>query len=112
MSKRTVRLTESDLRNIISESVNKVLKEASYDANGNFDEEQHNLDLISDLNDEMRNVNNNINDALSSLNAISTMATNDRIKERARIVMNALLNAGREMEHVSRLISSNRWDID
>ena len=68
--KKRIRLTENDLHRVIKESVKKVLKEASYDANGNFDEEQHNLDLISDLNDEMRNVNNNINDALSSLNAI------------------------------------------
>ena len=40
------------------------------------------------------------------------MATNDRISKGARVVINALLNAGREMGEVSRLTLANRWDVD
>lgn len=110
--KQRIRLTEGQLNRMIKESVRQVLKESSYDINGNFDEEQHNSDLMSDFSDEIKNINNNINSALRSLSAIENMATNDRISKRARVVINALLNAGREMGEVSRLTLANRWDVD
>jgi hypoxanthine-guanine phosphoribosyltransferase len=38
------------------------------------------------------------------------MATDEKIKGRTRIIINALLNAGREMREVNQLINADRWD--
>ena len=109
--KKTIRLTESDLHRVIKESVKKMLEESSYDSNGNFDPESHNNELRERLADEIGNFNEAMNDALTTLDRIAQMATDDEIKRRARVVINALLQAGREMRDVTQLTSANRWDV-
>ena len=110
--KQLVRLTEKDLHKIIKESVIKALNEGSYDMNGNFNAEQHNADLKNSLKDELNNFNESLNDTLASLDRIAQMATDDKIKGRTRIIINALLNAGREMREVNQLINADRWDTE
>ena len=41
-----VKITESELKQIVNESVKNVLNEASYDANGNFDADAHNTEIL------------------------------------------------------------------
>lgn len=110
--KQVIRLTESDLHNIIKESVKKALNEGSYDMNGNFDAEQHNADLKYRLKDELNNFNELLNNTLTSLDSIAQMATDEKIKGKTRIIINALLNAGREMREVNHLINADRWDSE
>ena len=109
--KKTIRLSETDLHRVIKESVKKMLEESSYDSNGNFDPESHNNELRERLADEIGNFNEAMNDALTTLDRIAQMATDDEIKRRARVVINALLQAGREMRDVTQLTSANRWDV-
>ena len=40
-----MKINEKRLKSIIAESLKKVVNEASYDTNGNFDAESHNSDL-------------------------------------------------------------------
>ena len=87
--KQMVKLTENDLKKIIVETVNNLLNERSYDSYGNFDEKAHNDDLRIRLKEEVQNINESINGALSSLNNIAQMATDDEIKNRTRVIMNA-----------------------
>lgn len=110
--KKTIRLSESDLHRVIKESVKKMLEESSYDSNGNFDPESHNNELRERLTDEIGNFNEAMNDALTTLDRIAQMATDDEIQRRARVVINALLQAGREMRDVTQLTSANRWDVN
>lgn len=108
MKRKLIKISESDIHNIIKNTVSKILRESSYDANGNFDEKSHNNDLKMRLTDEIMNVNQSINDALTSLDNIAQMSTDEYIKRVARTVINALLNAGREMQPISQLSRSNR----
>ena len=45
MRKQTIRLNEAQLNKLIKESVKKVLREGSYDQNGNFDLTGHQAEL-------------------------------------------------------------------
>ena len=100
------------LRETIKEAIKNTLQESSYDVNGNFNDEQHNDDLKYRLKEEVHNFNESLNDTLISLNNIAQMATDDKIKNRTRVIINALLNAGREMRTVNQLINADRWDTE
>ena len=105
-------INETLLRETIQKAIKKSLNEGSYDMNGNFDAEQHNADLKYRLKDELNNFNESLNDTLTSLDRIAQMATDEKIKGRTRIIINALLNAGREMREVNQLINADRWDAE
>ena len=111
MNKKLIRLTESDLHRIVKESVNKVMKESSYDSMGNFDPESHNNDLRARLTDEIGNFHEDMNNTMTTLDRIAQLSTDEEIKRRVRVVINALLQAGREMRSVTQLIQANRWDV-
>lgn len=112
MSKKIVRLTEGDLHKIIKESVNKLIKEGSYAANGNFDEVSHNNGLRIDLKGACNEISQSINSSLRTLSYIQNATTDERISKRTRVIINALNMASREMADVIKLINSDRWDID
>lgn len=85
-----------------------ILSESSYDSMGNFDAESHNADLREQLADEVRNFNESLNDTMDTLDRIAQSATGDEIKRRVRVILNALLQAGRDMRDVTQLIMANR----
>lgn len=93
---------------IVNRAVKNILNESSYDSMGNFDAESHNADLREQLADEVRNFNESLNDTMDTLDRIAQSATDDEIKRRVRVILNALLQAGREMRDVTQLIMANR----
>ena len=93
---------------IVNRTVKNILNESSYDSMGNFDAESHNADLREQLADEVRNFNESLNDTMDTLDRIAQSATDDEIKRRVRVILNALLQAGREMRDVTQLIMANR----
>lgn len=93
---------------IVNRAVKNILNESSYDSMGNFDAESHNADLREQLADEVRNFNESLNDTMDTLDRIAQSATDDEIKRRVRIILNALLQAGRDMRDVTQLIMANR----
>ena len=93
---------------IVNRTVKNILNESSYDSMGNFDAESHNADLREQLVDEVRNFNESLNDTMDTLDRIAQSATDDEIKRRVRVILNALLQAGREMRDVTQLIMANR----
>lgn len=93
---------------IVNRAVKNILNESSYDSMGNFDAESHNADLRERLADEVRNFNESLNDTMETLDRIAQSATDDEIKRRVRVILNALLQAGRDMRDVTQLIMANR----
>jgi hypothetical protein len=93
---------------IVNRAVKNILNESSYDSMGNFDAESHNADLREQLADEVRNFNESLNDTMDTLDRIAQSATDDEIKRRVRVILNALLQAGRDMRDVTQLIMANR----
>lgn len=93
---------------IVNRAVKNFLNESSYDSMGNFDAESHNADLREQLADEVRNFNESLNDTMATLDRIAQSATDDEIKRRVRVILNALLQAGRDMRDVTQLIMANR----
>ena len=93
---------------IVNRTVKNILNESSYDSMGNFDAESHNADLREQLADEVRNFNESLNDTMDTLDRIAQSATDDEIKRRVRVILNALLQAGRDMRDVTQLIMANR----
>lgn len=93
---------------VVNRTVKKFLNESSYDSMGNFDAESHNADLREQLADEVRNFNESLNDTMDTLDRIAQSATDDEIKRRVRVILNALLQAGRDMRDVTQLIMANR----
>ena len=112
MNKKLIRLTESDLHRIVKQSVNKILKESSYDSMGNFDKESSNNDIRERLTDEITKISQEISRSMSTIDGIAKRAVGDEeITNRARIVINALIDACRKMRNVTQLIDANRWDL-
>ena len=93
---------------IVNRTVKNILNESSYDSMGNFDAESHNADLREQLADEVRNFNESLNDTMDTLDRIAQSATDDEIKRRVRVILNALLQAGIDMRDVTQLIMANR----
>ena len=93
---------------IVNRAVKNILNESSYDSMGNFDAESHNADLREQLADEVRNFNESLNDTMDTLDRIAQSATDDEIKRRVRVILNALLQAGIDMRDVTQLIMANR----
>ena len=87
-NKKTIRLTESDLHNIIKKQVNRVLKEASYDTNGNFNAESHNLDLRNRFKEIIVSLLQNMDNTVSLLSHIQGSATDENLKNMVRIIIN------------------------
>ena len=113
MKKNKIRITESKLKQIVAESVNKVLNEASYDSNGNFDAESHDSELRERLTQEVIDLRKYLDEKLNSLNYIAMHATDDRIKTRARTIMyGEIMYTTEGADRAYQLIKANRWDID
>jgi hypothetical protein len=106
-----IRLTESKLKQIVAESVNKVLNEASYDSNGNFDAESHNLELKDKFKSVLETLVQSMENAINELSYIQTSTTDENISKKARIVINDLLNRGTLAKEVYSSVKADRWDI-
>ena len=112
MNKKLIRLTESDLHRIVKQSVNKILKESSYDSMGNFNKESNNSDVRERLTDEITKISQEMSRSMSTIDGVAKRAVGDEeITNRARIVINALIDACRKMRNVTQLIDANRWDL-
>ena len=110
--KRKVRLTESDLHKIVKESVSRMLKESSYDSMGNFDQESHNNDNRERLTDELKKIGHEMSQSINTIGNIAQRAVGDEeVTKRARIVINALIDASRKIRNVTQLIYAKRWDV-
>lgn len=106
-----IKLTESKLKQIVDESVKKALKEASYDANGNFDAESHNSDLKDRFKSVLETLVQSMEHAVNELSYIQTSTTDENISKKARIVINDLLNRGTLATQVYSSVKADRWDI-
>ena len=112
MNKKLIKITEQDLHRIVKQSVNKILKESSYDSMGNFDRESNNNDVRERLTDEITKISQEMSRSMSIIDGLAKRAIgDDEIPKRARIVINALIGACREMRNITQLIDSNRWDL-
>lgn len=112
MNKKLIRLTENDLHRIVKQSVNKILKESSYDSMGNFNKESNNSDVRERLTDEITKISQEMSRSMSTIDGVAKRAVGDEeITNRARIVINALMDACRKMRNVTQLIDANRWDL-
>jgi hypothetical protein len=111
MKKNKIRITESKLKQIVAESVNKVLGETSYDANGNFDGESHNSDLKDKFKSVLETLVQSMENAINELSYIQTSTTDENISKKARIVINDLLNRGTLAKEVYSSVKADRWDI-
>ena len=112
MNKKLIRLTESDLHRIVKQSVNKILKESSYDSMGNFNKESNNSDVRERLTDEITKISQEMSRSMSTIDGVAKRAVGDEeIANRARIVINALMDACRIMRNVTQLFDANRWDL-
>ena len=110
--KQRIRLTEGDIHKIVKESVNKILKESSYDSMGNFNKESNNNDVRERLKDEITKISQEMSRSMSIIDGVAKRAVGDEeIANRARIVINALMDACRKMRNATQLIDANRWDI-
>lgn len=106
-----MKINEKGLKSIIAESLKKVLNEASYDANGNFDAESHNSDLKDKFKSVLETLEQSISDALSELSYIQNATTDENIRNKARIVLDDLVNMGPLVKQVYRSVKADRWDI-
>ena len=52
-----------------------------------------------------------INDNIRDFDYIAQVTTDDEINRRARVIVSALLSAGRDMRKVMQLTSADRWDV-
>ena len=110
--KKLIRLTEQDLNKIVKQSVNKILKESSYDSMGNFDKESNNNDVRERLTDEITKISQEMSRSMSTIGSVAQWAVGDEeVAKRARIVINALIDACRKIRNVTQLIDANRWDL-
>jgi hypothetical protein len=109
--KQRIRLTENELKQIVTESVKKVLDEASYDKNGNFDAESHNSDLKDRFKSVLETLVQSMEHAINDLSFIQSSTTDENISRKARIVINDLLNRGTLAKQVYSSVKADRWDI-
>ena len=89
----------------------KGLFEGSYDNNGDFDETSHNDELQEKFINKIESLSKMINDNIRDFDYIAQVTTDDEINRRARVIVSALLSAGRDMRKVMQLTSSDRWDV-
>ena len=111
MKKNRIKITENELKQIVAESVKKVLDEASYDKNGNFDAESHNSDLKDRFASVLEKLVQSMEYAINELSYIQTSITDENISKKARIVINDLLNRGTLAKQVYSSVKAGRWDI-
>lgn len=111
MKNNRIKITENELKQIVAESVKKVLDEASYDKNGNFDAESHNSDLKDRFASVLEKLVQSMEYAINELSYIQTSTTDENISKKARIVINDLLNRGTLAKQVYSSVKAGRWDI-
>ena len=102
MEKKTIQLNEAQLNKLIKESVKKVLREGSYDQDGNFDKTGHQAELEELFNYALKNVSNSLG----------------RFEETLSYIRNADMEDGYFLKKVSDILnltrqySSNIWKYD
>ena len=102
MEKKTIQLNEDQLSKIIKESLINVLKEGSYDQDGNFDKTGHQDELEELFNYALKNVSNSLG----------------RFEETLSYIRNADMEDGYFLKKVSDILnltrqySSNIWKYD
>ena len=102
MKKQTIKLNEAQLHRVIKESVKKVLREGSYDQDGNFDKTGHQAELEELFNYALKNVSNSLG----------------RFEETLSYIRNADMEDGYFLKKVSDILnltrqySSNIWKYD
>lgn len=102
MKKNIIRLNEAQLQKVIKESVKSVLKEGSYDQDGNFDKTGHQDDLEELFNYALKNVSNSLG----------------RFEETLSYIRNSDMEDGYFLKKVSDILnltrqySSNIWKYD
>lgn len=106
---RKIRITESALRRIVKESVSKVIMEASYTPNGNFDAESHNAEHKERVKNEARKINSCIISSITELDKIARFATDENVIQKAQQLIRTLNAAGREMNSTNYSILNGEW---
>ena len=102
MKKNIIRLNEAQLQKVIKESVKSILKEGSYDQDGNFDETGHQDELEELFNYALKNVSNSLG----------------RFEETLSYIRNSDMEDGYFLKKVSDILnltrqySSNIWKYD
>ena len=102
MKKQTIKLNEAQLHRVIKESVKSILKEGSYDQDGDFDKTGHQDELEELFNYALKNVSNSLG----------------RFEETLSYIRNADMEDGYFLKKVSDILnltrqySSNIWKYD
>jgi len=79
---------------------------------GNFDKEANNNDVRERLTDEITKISQEMSRSMNTISSLAQMAVDDEeVAKRARIVVNAIIEANRQMRNVVQLTYANRWDM-
>ena len=102
MRKQTIRLNEAQLNKLIKESVKKVLREGSYDQNGNFDLTGHQAELEESFNYALERISKELGRFEEILSHIHTADMEDGY----------FLKKVSDILNLTRQYASNIWKYD
>ncbi len=104
-----IRISRNRLDRIVSESVSKVIREASYTPSGNFDAESHNAELKERVKNEARKINSCIISAIVELDKIARFATDENVMQKAQQLIRTLNATAKEMNSTNYSILNDEW---
>lgn len=104
-----LRISKDRLAKIVSESVSKVIREASYTPSGNFDAESHNAELKERVKNEAKKVNSCLISAIMELDKIARFATDENVMQKAQQLIRTLNATAKEMNSTNYSILNDEW---
>jgi len=105
-------ITENELKQIVNQSIKKVLKEASYEQNDNFNDSSNNTDLQNKFISVIEKLVQNMEYAINELSYIQTTTTDEKISIRARVIISDLLNRGMLAKKIYNSAKTGKWDFN
>ena len=105
-----MKINEKRLKSIIAESLKKVLNEASYDANGNFDAASHNSDLKDQFKSVLEKLAQSMENAINELSYIQTLTTDENTSRKARTAITPPPNRGTSAQQSYSSAKADRGD--
>jgi hypothetical protein len=113
MAKKLIKMTEQDLHEMIRESVKRVLKEGSYDSNGEFNQESHDEDRKRRFVDELNKLQQAVGDSQKAFMLIQQTSTmpDDEISYRARKINEAIVSLRNAIRNITQLSNADRFDL-
>lgn len=104
-----IRISKKKLDRIVSESVSKVIREASYTPSGNFDASSHNAELKERVKNEAKKINSCIISSIVELDKIARFATDENVMQKAQQLIRTLNATAKEMNSTNYSILNDEW---